>query len=107
MFGLGIWEIALIAVVALLVLGPDKLPDAARSLGKALRDFRRAGDDIKREIIGDMDAPARPATNPVVIAKPLENTFSTDATIAPADPHYPEEPLPSEPVHEDKSTDKT
>ena len=53
MFGLGVWEIALILVVALLVLGPDKLPDAAKSLGKALNDFRRAGDDIRREVMGD------------------------------------------------------
>lgn len=69
MFGLGIWEIAVIAVVALLVLGPQKLPDAAKSLGKALRDFRRAGDDLKREMMGDLDAPPRP---PVTLQKPAE-----------------------------------
>lgn len=60
MFGLGIWEIALILVVALLVLGPDKLPDAAKSLGKALNDFRRAGDEIRRDVMGDNVAPVRP-----------------------------------------------
>jgi TatA/E family protein of Tat protein translocase len=71
MFGLGIWEIAVIAVVALLVLGPEKLPDAARSIGKALRDFRRAGDDIKREMLGDLDEVPRP--RPPVVAKPAEH----------------------------------
>lgn len=60
MFGLGVWEIALILVVALLVLGPDKLPDAAKSLGKALNDFRRAGDDIRREVMGDNLPPVKP-----------------------------------------------
>lgn len=72
MFGLGIWELALIAVVALFVLGPEKLPDAARAFGKALRDFRRASDDLKREMIGDLDAPSPRRTippNPEAIAK--------------------------------------
>src|SRR5882672_6465212 len=71
MFGLGIWEIAVICVVALLVLGPQKLPEAAKSLGKALRDFRRAGDDLKREMIGDIDAePNRPQAAIVTQAVP-------------------------------------
>ena len=78
MFGLGIWEIALIAVVALLVLGPDKLPEAARSLGRALNDFKRAGDDMRREI---MDTPAPPP--PVAIKKP-EDTVAKSAAPEPA-----------------------
>lgn len=68
MFGLGVWEIAVIAVVALMVLGPEKLPSAARSLGKALRDFRRAGDDIKSQVMGDIDEPVRP--RPIAVQKP-------------------------------------
>ncbi len=89
MFGLGIWEIALIAVVALLVLGPQKLPDAAKSLGKALRDFRRAGDDLKREMMGDIDAPPRP---PVALQKPVE----TVALQTPAPVEAAPAPLPSD-----------
>lgn len=42
MFNLGMGEIILIAIVALIVLGPDKLPDTARAFGKALREFKRA-----------------------------------------------------------------
>lgn len=42
MFNLGFGEVVLIAIVALVVLGPDKLPDTARALGKAMREFRRA-----------------------------------------------------------------
>ena len=55
MFGFWVFgEITLILVVALLVLGPDKLPDAAKSLGKALHDFRHASDgEIRREVMGD------------------------------------------------------
>jgi len=50
MFGLGFSEIIMVLVVVLLVLGPKHLPGAARSLGKALAEFRRSVDDIKREI---------------------------------------------------------
>lgn len=50
MFGLGFWEIAMILGVALLVLGPSKLPDLARSLGKGLREFRKATEEFKSTI---------------------------------------------------------
>ena len=42
MFGLGVPELIIILVVALLVLGPGKLPDVGKFLGKSLRDFREA-----------------------------------------------------------------
>ena len=47
MFGLGILEIALILVVALLVLGPEKLPKVARQLGKGVREVRRAARELQ------------------------------------------------------------
>jgi TatA/E family protein of Tat protein translocase len=53
MFGLGIQELILILVVALVFIGPKKLPNLARSLGKAMREFRSATDDIKQNF--DMD----------------------------------------------------
>lgn len=42
MFGIGLPEMLLIGLVALVVLGPDRLPEAARNLGKAIADIRRA-----------------------------------------------------------------
>lgn len=42
MFNIGMGELILVAVVALIVLGPDKLPETARAFGKALREFKRA-----------------------------------------------------------------
>ena len=42
MFGIGMQELILVLVVALIILGPKKLPDAAKSLGKALNEFKRA-----------------------------------------------------------------
>jgi sec-independent protein translocase protein TatB len=54
MFGLGMTEIIIILVFALLVLGPKKLPDAAKQLGKGLRDFRRATEDLKSQFEGEL-----------------------------------------------------
>lgn len=47
---LGIQELILIVVIALIVFGPKKLPELGRSVGKALGEFRRASNDIKRTI---------------------------------------------------------
>lgn len=53
MFGLGMGEIVLIAVVALLVLGPDRLPGAAKVIGKGIRDLRKQTQELKGTIERD------------------------------------------------------
>ena len=50
MFGIGMTEMILIAAVALVVLGPKKLPDLARSLGKGFAEFKRATNELKNTI---------------------------------------------------------
>jgi sec-independent protein translocase protein TatB len=50
MLNIGAGEIALIMVVALLILGPKRLPELARGIGKVLRDFRRQTDEVRTTI---------------------------------------------------------
>jgi len=50
MFGIGTWELVVILALALIVLGPTKLPEVAKSLGRGLAKLRRSADEVKREI---------------------------------------------------------
>jgi len=76
-------ELLLILAVALIVLGPKKLPEIARSLGRGLAEFRRTTDEVKREIHAaeaDLDdsMPDEPAP------PPAKETIREDST-TPAD----------------------
>jgi sec-independent protein translocase protein TatB len=52
MFGIGVPELLVILVVALIVLGPKRLPEVAKTLGKGLAEFRRATSDLTDELRG-------------------------------------------------------
>ena len=64
MFGIGGWEMLLIGVVALLVFGPKRLPELARTMGKGLAEFRRASSDLRRSIDLDLDPHKTSAPKP-------------------------------------------
>ncbi|AEH45116.1 twin-arginine translocation protein, TatB subunit [Thermodesulfatator indicus DSM 15286] len=53
MFGIGFPELIVIFVVALIVLGPERLPEAARSVAKVFLEFRKAADELKKELGAD------------------------------------------------------
>ena len=55
MFGIGMPEMLLIMAVALIVIGPKKLPDLARSLGRAFGEFKKATNDLKESLEIDTD----------------------------------------------------
>jgi Tat protein translocase TatB subunit len=55
MFGIGMPELILIAVVALIVLGPKRLPDLAKSMGRAMREFKKATSELKETLQVDSE----------------------------------------------------
>lgn len=55
MFGIGMPEMLVILAIALIVIGPKKLPDLAKSLGRAMREFKRATSDFKETLSMDED----------------------------------------------------
>jgi sec-independent protein translocase protein TatA len=102
---IGPLELVIILVIALLVLGPGKLPDVGAALGKSIREFRKASSDVQDAVNLSVDtsplpptpvAPAVPAapaaapvpaataapTAPVAIAPPAEASSTTSATSA-------------------------
>ena len=74
MFDIGLQEMLIIGVLALLVFGPSKLPELGRMVGRAMREFRRASDEFRSTVetnlhIHDIDPP--PATpEPAPLAEP-------------------------------------
>ena len=51
--GIGIWEVLLIIVVILVVLGPQRVPEMARKLGQIVRTIRRASTDLSTAVTRD------------------------------------------------------
>ena len=69
MFGVGIPELLVIMVIALIVIGPEKLPDIAKTLGKAFYEFKNVIDGVKtsmeeeqKEIKESLDSPVKTAS---------------------------------------------
>lgn len=71
MFGIGVPELILILVVGLVVFGPGKLPEVARSLGKGIREFRKATNALSQAINAPEQRPVRPQQQaPAAAAEP-------------------------------------
>lgn len=67
---LGPTELIIILVIALLVLGPGKLPEVGSALGKGIREFRKAASDVKEAASTDPVAPEPPKANVLSAAAP-------------------------------------
>ncbi|MDA9793296.1 twin-arginine translocase TatA/TatE family subunit [Bacteriovoracaceae bacterium] len=76
MFGLGLGEILLICVFLLIFIGPKKLPELARGLGKGIREFQRASQDLKQEVMKDTNATSKEEMSPQVVVAESEQTMS-------------------------------
>ena len=58
---LGFGEILIILILALVIFGPRRLPEMGRTIGKSMRDLRRATSEIKTELESDIEPPAETA----------------------------------------------
>ena len=54
MFGLGIPELLIIFVIALIVFGPKKLPDLGKSIGRAMAEFKKASEEFQESVRSEM-----------------------------------------------------
>jgi TatA/E family protein of Tat protein translocase len=84
MFGIGMPELLMILGLALIVLGPKKLPELAKTLGKGLAEFRRATDELKdefRKVEADLDEPPPPPESVITDPVPAQSAEApqTDA----------------------------
>jgi Tat protein translocase TatB subunit len=64
MLNIGPQELLLILIVALVVVGPQRLPELGRTIGKALREFRKIQDDVKDTIRFDLNDDPEPYVRP-------------------------------------------
>ena len=90
MFGIGFPELILILVIALIIFGPGKLPEVGKAIGKSVREFKKATNEIKQEFEIDetqksqvVPPPSTQETSAQTEAQP-DNTSKTETQKSPA-----------------------
>ena len=102
---IGPLELVIILVIALLVLGPGKLPDVGAALGKSIREFRKASSDVQEAVNVSVDTSPLPPT-PAAPAAPVAPAVPA-ATQAPAATAAPVAPVTAPPAETASTTSAT
>jgi sec-independent protein translocase protein TatB len=126
MFNIGPGELIVILILALVLLGPEKLPEMARTVGKGMRELRRATEDLKDQVESEFykldenkpvvkapEGPRYPKTTPAIALPPASSaSAATDPAIAvpppvaSASPPESHDPSPSAPTEAPKDPSK-
>jgi sec-independent protein translocase protein TatA len=109
-FGIGLPEMALILVLALLVFGPKKLPEIGRSLGEAIRGFQKASKEFEEEFKKEAEQIQKGVTEPMKasLEKPEPRALSSQpAPEAPTTPEAQTEALEAELVEDEKPAENS
>lgn len=98
MFGLGLSEILVIAVIAIVFIGPDQLPDVARTIGRFLNDLKRSTDSLKDDFKSQINLDLEERKREI-----FSNTHPMQTPLPPADAHiapHETDPMLSSRQHE-------
>ncbi len=92
MFGIGMPELIVIFVIALIIFGPKKLPDLGRALGRGLSEFKKASEELKAGIEAEVRAAEEKEERPAPSETTPPSSSSTPAQNATPPPSPPGDP---------------